>query len=118
MEEEDSTGTNKTKAALQAKTMRQRKTLKRKPVRAKQTKEKATVSIVEKPDTKEYEVASIEEHQNVLFKPNAGPQTEFLAASEREVLYGGSAGGMLKSDTLPPFAVMRQNKLGELLETR
>lgn len=29
----------------------------------------------------------------VIFKPNEGPQTEFLAASEREVLYGGSAGG-------------------------
>ena len=28
-----------------------------------------------------------------MFKPNPGPQTEFLAASEREVLYGGSAGG-------------------------
>ena len=40
-----------------------------------------------------YETQSIEEHANVLFKPNAGPQTEFLAASEREVLYGGSAGG-------------------------
>ena len=34
-----------------------------------------------------------EEEQNVVFKPNEGPQTEFLAASEREVLYGGSAGG-------------------------
>jgi hypothetical protein len=39
------------------------------------------------------ETSSIEEHANVLFKPNPGPQTEFLAASEREVLYGGSAGG-------------------------
>lgn len=29
----------------------------------------------------------------VAFKPNDGPQTEFLAASEREVLYGGQAGG-------------------------
>lgn len=29
---------------------------------------------------------------NVVFKPNPGPQTAFLAASEREVLYGGSAG--------------------------
>ena len=29
----------------------------------------------------------------MLFKPNEGPQTEFLAAAEREVLYGGSAGG-------------------------
>jgi hypothetical protein len=33
------------------------------------------------------------EQAEVIFKPNAGPQTEFLAASEREVLYGGSAGG-------------------------
>ena len=35
----------------------------------------------------------IEETYNVVFKPNEGPQTDFLAASEREVLYGGSAGG-------------------------
>ena len=40
-----------------------------------------------------HETDSVEEHANVLFKPNEGPQTEFLAASEREVLYGGSAGG-------------------------
>ena len=33
------------------------------------------------------------EEQNVVFKPNEGPQTEFLASPEREVLYGGSAGG-------------------------
>lgn len=31
--------------------------------------------------------------QEVIFAPNPGPQTEFLAANEREVLYGGSAGG-------------------------
>ena len=42
----------------------------------------------------EYQVNNdIEEYANILFKPNEGPQTEFLAASEREVLYGGSAGG-------------------------
>lgn len=29
----------------------------------------------------------------VLFKPHPGPQTDFLAASETEVLYGGAAGG-------------------------
>ena len=34
-----------------------------------------------------------EPEHNVIFKPNAGPQTEFLAAGEREVLYGGAAGG-------------------------
>jgi hypothetical protein len=31
--------------------------------------------------------------QNIIFKPNPGPQTAFLAASDREVLYGGAAGG-------------------------
>ena len=35
----------------------------------------------------------IEETRNVIFQPNKGPQTDFLAAGEREVLYGGSAGG-------------------------
>ena len=39
------------------------------------------------------EEQGIEETANVLFKPNPGPQTDFLAAGEREVLYGGSAGG-------------------------
>ena len=34
-----------------------------------------------------------EEAQRVIFQPNKGPQTEFLSATEREVLYGGSAGG-------------------------
>ena len=55
-----------------------------------QKKKKATpkpkpVSIVES--------IPIEEQHNVIFKPNDGPQTSFLAAGEREVLYGGSAGG-------------------------
>lgn len=27
--------------------------------------------------------------QNIIFQPNPGPQSQFLAASEREVLYGG-----------------------------
>lgn len=31
--------------------------------------------------------------ENVAFRPNTGPQTEFLAASENEVLYGGARGG-------------------------
>ena len=54
----------------------------------KSTKKKATpkpVSIVEE--------IPVEEQHNVIFKPNKGPQTDFLAAGEREVLYGGSAGG-------------------------
>jgi len=31
--------------------------------------------------------------QEVIFEPNSGPQTQFLAASEREVFYGGARGG-------------------------
>jgi len=42
------------------------------------------------PKTPEYDV---EEAQEVIFKPNPGPQTDFLSASEQEVLYGGAAGG-------------------------
>jgi len=33
------------------------------------------------------------EQREVVFAPNPGPQTEFLASSEREVLYGGAGGG-------------------------
>ena len=48
-----------------------------------------------KPEVKETVIESlpIEESRNIVFKPNEGPQTAFLAANEREVLYGGSAGG-------------------------
>ena len=70
-------------------TMQKRRS--KKPKRSKaveqEQKSKAKVrqpSIVDTP---------IEETRNVVFKPNEGPQTEFLAAGEREVLYGGSAGG-------------------------
>ena len=35
----------------------------------------------------------VELAQDIVFKANAGPQTDFLSASEREVLYGGAAGG-------------------------
>lgn len=34
-----------------------------------------------------------EAFENVIFRPNDGPQTEFLAAPETDVLYGGAAGG-------------------------
>ena len=33
------------------------------------------------------------QHANVVFSPNEGPQTFFLAAGEKDVLYGGAAGG-------------------------
>ena len=31
--------------------------------------------------------------REVIFEPNPGPQTKFLASTEQEVLYGGAAGG-------------------------
>jgi len=36
---------------------------------------------------------SIEDNTEVIFTPNKGPQVDFLAAPEKEVLYGGAAGG-------------------------
>jgi len=79
----------KLQASANGQNMRKRQSPKRKSSKKKEQAQKPEVSI--KPI--EYETQSIEEHQNVLFKPNAGPQTDFLAASEREVLFGGSAGG-------------------------
>ena len=35
----------------------------------------------------------LEDNQELVFSPNVGPQTDFLAAPEKEVLYGGAAGG-------------------------
>jgi hypothetical protein len=41
----------------------------------------------------DYSSFSVPEDREVIFTPNEGPQTEFLAASEVQVLYGGAAGG-------------------------
>ena len=79
----------KLKASASGQTMRKRQSPKRKPLKKKEQAQEPQVKIEEV----SHETESIEEHANVLFKPNEGPQTDFLAASEREVLYGGSAGG-------------------------
>ena len=36
---------------------------------------------------------ALDDGLDIAFKPNDGPQTEFLASPEKEVLYGGAAGG-------------------------
>jgi len=41
----------------------------------------------------DYEFISEDQQKDVIFRPNPGPQTEFLASPVREVLYGGAAGG-------------------------
>ena len=71
---------------------------KRKNTKGRSEKKEMKASLIERdtsPSMPEQENTSIPvlENENVIFKPNAGPQTEFLAAAEREVLYGGAAGG-------------------------
>ncbi len=41
----------------------------------------------------EFEDVDLPEDRPVAFRPNPGPQTEFLSAWPQEVLYGGAAGG-------------------------
>ena len=79
----------KLQASASGQNMRKRQSPRRKKSTRKEQVQKPKVEIQEV----SHETDSVEEHANVLFKPNEGPQTEFLAASEREVLYGGSAGG-------------------------
>ena len=38
-------------------------------------------------------VQQVAKNQTVVFEPLPGPQTEFLAVPEREVLFGGAVGG-------------------------
>jgi hypothetical protein len=63
-----------------------------------QKEEKAlTSNVLTESDTKVLP-DSIQEHLDttgsyVAFMPNEGPQTDFLAAAEKDVLYGGAAGG-------------------------
>tara|TARA_R100000458_G_scaffold59413_1_gene69917 strand:- start:659 stop:2305 length:1647 start_codon:yes stop_codon:yes gene_type:complete len=60
--------------------------------------EKVLTSNVITESEKEILPDQIQEHldttgSHVAFMPNEGPQTDFLAASEKDVLYGGAAGG-------------------------
>ena len=56
----------------------------------------ATTSNIVTSEDLESVVPSVQEvikNSKVIFHPNEGPQTEFLAADEKDVLYGGAAGG-------------------------
>ena len=89
----------KLEAYADGQTMQKRQSPKRKKSKPKESvrkKSKTTRQKKEQPSPAvilEKFTDKIEEEYNVIFKPNDGPQTDFLAASEREVLYGGSAGG-------------------------
>ena len=58
-----------------------------------------------------------DEEQKVAFRPNPGPQTEFLASPEKQVLYGGAAGGGKSFALLADFLryVDNRNHNGVLL---
>ena len=94
------------KLALQAKTKLKRKSKKvqkltRSLARVKkeldQEEKVLTSNVLTESDTKQLPDA-IQQHldttgSHVAFMPNEGPQTDFLAAGEKDVLYGGAAGG-------------------------
>ena len=61
----------------------------------KKATEKTTSNVVTE-DELEQVAPSVQEvlkDSKVIFHPNDGPQTDFLAADEKDVLYGGAAGG-------------------------
>jgi len=55
-------------------------------------KEQKATSIIVPAAVKPSKIA-IPENLDVVFKPNDGPQTEFLSSSEMQTLFGGAAGG-------------------------
>jgi len=60
------------------------------------SKETIRGKIISKEDIEKHLPETVKQQvyeSNVIFAPNEGPQTEFLAAPERDVLYGGAAGG-------------------------
>ena len=52
-------------------------------------------AVIDKTDLQELPdvVEQLVDGREIIFQPNEGPQEEFLSSSERDVLYGGSAGG-------------------------
>ena len=94
------------KAALQAqkalknknqKVKKLRRNLKRAETELSKKEKALTTNVLTESDKKELPDA-VQEHldttgSTVAFMPNEGPQTDFLASSEKDVLYGGAAGG-------------------------
>jgi hypothetical protein len=71
----------KLQASASGQAMRKRQSPKRKKSKKQEQAQKPTVEIKETVPVShetQYETASIEETANVLFKPNPGPQTDFL----------------------------------------
>ena len=61
----------------------------------KKATEKTTSKIVTEEQLEQVSpsIKEVLQESNVIFHANEGPQTDFLAADEKDVLYGGAAGG-------------------------
>ena len=93
---------NQLKIKARQKVREAEKKAKQAKVKAEKAKEKVkrltkavTSSILNEKDLNEAPKAIQEYVQDrpIVFKPNTGPQTDFLASPEEDVLYGGAAGG-------------------------
>jgi hypothetical protein len=60
---------------------------------AKRRLERARVGTETLSDSLDFSGGEGVQEPEVVFRPNPGPQTDFLAANEREVFYGGARGG-------------------------
>lgn len=53
--------------------------------------------------------------EDIIFRPNPGPQTQFLAANEKEVFYGGARGGgkasWVEAKVATPFGFRRMGDI-------
>ena len=92
------TGPAKAKAKIKRKASDAKRVLamQQKKLEAWVDKDKPEDNIKTIPLSDSLDFDSIEKNQEdrtVVFAPNPGPQTDFLASSENEVLYGGAAGG-------------------------
>lgn len=82
--------------AVEAKLQRQRKTLNSsKELLNKLDNKTVTTGQVVTDDVIDEAPLKVKQevNNNIIFQPNDGPQTDFLAAPEIDVLYGGAAGG-------------------------
>ena len=62
-------------------------------VTAPPNKEQSKVVSTEELESTTHSIQESIKDSKVIFHPNEGPQTDFLAAGEKDVLYGGAAGG-------------------------
>ena len=93
----DARKTSKEKATKQAEDKRHyAKKLKEKITRVdKALRDNPESTLIDKEDLQGLPnaVEQLVDGREIIFQPNEGPQEEFLSSSERDVLYGGSAGG-------------------------